>query len=169
MVFMKAILLHTKGEDNNLSLFFSCFVTNLRASRRTLIIDWEDDDPLFCLLDHLIFLALRDDAFQAESAKHFENTFWVTLPRGKKSLTLKWNREILDFPVFCEPIRHSDESGSSPPKPLNASTWIRNLKRLRRKTGLQHSFTQYGLRRGLLNVVNSMSFRFISIWKCFFL
>lgn len=39
MVFMKAILLHTKGEDNNLSLFFSCFVTNPRASRRTLIID----------------------------------------------------------------------------------------------------------------------------------
>jgi hypothetical protein len=122
-----------------------------------LVIDGEDDDPLFSLLDHLISLAVYDDAFEATSAKDVENMFWVKMPPGKKSLTLKWKRRVLDLPVFRERLRGVAESGTSPTEPLRAQTWIRYLKRLGQKAGFQHSFTQYGLRRGLLNVVNSTS------------
>ena len=132
-------------------------VTNLCAFRKTLVIDGEDDDPIFSLLDHLISLAVDDDAFEAESAKDVQNMFWVKIPPGKKSLTLKWKRCVLDRPVFREPLRGVGESGTSPTEPLRASTWIRYLKRLGEKAGFQHAFTQYGLRRGLLNVVNRTS------------
>ncbi|KAL8696099.1 MAG: hypothetical protein Q9201_007827, partial [Fulgogasparrea decipioides] len=47
--------------------------------------------------------------------------------------------------------------GTSPTAPLRASRWISYLKRLGQKAGFEHAFTQYGLRRGLLNVVNSTS------------
>lgn len=118
------------------------------------MIDGENDDPLFSLLDHLISLAIHDDAFEAESAKNAENMFWVKMPPGRKSLTLKWKRRVLDLPVFRDRLRGG---GTSPTIPLRASTWITYLKRLGRKAGFQHSFTQYGLRRGLLNVINSTS------------
>ncbi|KAG8531634.1 uncharacterized protein KY384_003265 [Bacidia gigantensis] len=79
----------------------------------------------------------------------------VQIPPGRKSLTLKWRRRVLDLPVFQEPLRGAGEAGTSPTAPLRASTWIRYLKRLGQKAGFERSFTQYGLRRGLLNVVNN--------------
>ena len=109
---------------------------------------------MFSLLDHLISLALDDNAFDAESAKDVKNMFWVKMPNHKKSLVLKWKREVLDVPVFREPSRSIAEGGTSSSEPLRAGTWIRYLKRLGRTAGFQYSFTQYGLRRGLLNVVN---------------
>ena len=102
--------------------------TNLCASRKTLVVDGEDDDPIFSLLDHLISLALHDDAFEAKSANDVKNIFWVKMPPGKKSLTLKWKCGILDCPVFREPLRSTAESGTSPTEPLRASTWIRYLQ-----------------------------------------
>lgn len=122
-----------------------------------MVVDGENDDPLFSLLDHLLSLAAYDDAFEAKSARQVENIFWVKMPPGRKSLTLKWKRDVLDLPVFREPLRGVAETGTSPTEPLRASTWIRYLKRLGEKAGFQYSFTQYGLRRGLLNVVNRMS------------
>jgi len=98
--------------------------------RKTLVIGGGDDDPLFSLLDHFISLAVRDDAFEATSAKNVENMFRVQIPPGRKSLTLKWKRQVLDLPVFREPLRGAGAVGTSPTAPLRASTWITYLKRL---------------------------------------
>jgi len=125
--------------------------------RKTLVIGGGEDDPLFSLLDHFISLAVYDDAFEATYAKNVENMFRVQVPSDRKSLTLKWKSRVLDLPVFREPMRDASEVGTSSTAPLRASTWIRHLKRLGQKAGFEQSFTQYGLRRGLLNVVNSMS------------
>lgn len=125
--------------------------------RKTLVIGGRDNDPLFSLLDHFISLAVYDDAFEATYANNIENMFWVKIPPGRKSLTLKWKRRVLDLPVFREPLRSAGDAGTLPIEPLLASIWIRYLKQLGQKAGFQHSFTQYGLRRGLLNVVNSRS------------
>ena len=105
-------------------------ITNLSVSRKTLVIDGEDDDPIFSLLDHFISLAMYDDAFEAKSAKDVQNMFWVKMPPGKPSLTLKWKRHILDLPVFREPLRGVGECGISLIEPLRASRWIGYLKRL---------------------------------------
>jgi len=87
----------------------------------------------------------------------------VKISPGRKSLTLKEKRNVLDLPVFHKKLRGVGESGISPTDPLRTSTQIEDLKRLREKAGFQHSFIQYGLRGGLLNVVNSMSAPFWSI------
>lgn len=131
--------------------------TGFIVGRKTLVIDRENDDPLFSLLDHVISLAVHDDTFEAKSARKVENMFWAKVPSGRKSLILKWKRDALDLPVFREKSRGVGGRGTSPTDPLRASTWIGYLKRLGEKAGFQHSFTQYGLRRGLLNVVNSTS------------
>ncbi|MCJ1286736.1 hypothetical protein MMC26_006082, partial [Xylographa opegraphella] len=88
-----------------------------------------------------------------KSAKHVENIFFAKMSEGRNSLVLKWKREMLDRPVFTQPMKAKGSSTLS--QPLCASTWIGYLKRLGLKAGLEHSFRQYGLRRGLLNVINS--------------
>ena len=129
-------------------------MVDLCTCRKTLVIGGGDDDPLFSLLDHFISLAVYDDAFEATYIKNVENIFWVKIPPGRKSLTLKWKRRVLDLLVFREPLRSAGVVGTSSTEPLLTSTWIRYLKQLGRKAGFQYSLTQYGLRRGLLNVVN---------------
>ena len=108
LVFIKATLLHTKGEDNNprMWVILACHLsptpilpllsrgewrswTNYYPYRKTIVVDGEDNDPLFSLLDQLISLALYDDTFETKSAKNVENMFWVKIPPGKKSLILK--------------------------------------------------------------------------------
>ena len=132
----------------------SSSITNRPGSRKTLVIDGEDDNPIFFPLDHFISLTIYDDAFETKSAKDVQNRFWVKMPPSKPSLILKWKRRVLDLPVFREPLRGAGECGTLPTDPLRASRWIGYLKRLGQTAGFQHSFTQYGLRRGLLNVAN---------------
>lgn len=118
--------------------------------KKTLIIDGENNHPLFCLLDYLLALALDDETFEAESARYIENIFRVKIPPGKHSLALKWKRELLDLPVLREPTRGDKGSGTSPTKPLRASTFARNLRRLGRIVGPRGNLGQKYFRRGLL-------------------
>ena len=62
----------------------------------------------------MLSLAAYDDTFEAKSAQQVENIFWVKIPPGRKSLTLKWKRDVLDLPVFREPLRKVAESGRDP-------------------------------------------------------
>ncbi len=95
MIFTKITLLHTKDEDNHsrmwvyLSHLDIMSIADVCAYRKTLIIDEENDHSLFCLLDHLLSLALIDKAFEAESTHDIKNIFWVKMSSGKQSLTLK--------------------------------------------------------------------------------
>ena len=94
-IFIKITLLHTKGEDNNPRvLVYSVhlritFIADVCAFRKTLIIDEENDHSLFCLLDHLLSLALDDEAFETESTHYIKNIFRVKMSPSKRSLTLK--------------------------------------------------------------------------------
>ncbi len=155
--------LHIKGEDNNSCMWVYLIyldimsVTEVCAYRKTLIIDEENDHSLFCLLDHLLSLALIDKTFEAESTHDIKNIFWVKMSSSKQSLTLKWKREILDLSVLRELMRDFERFETSSIKFLHVNTFARNLKRTRRKTELQDNLDQKYLRRDLLNVVNSTS------------
>jgi len=78
---------------------------------------------------------------------------------GQEKLNVEVEAGSLGSSSLSGELRGVVESGTSPTNPLRASTWIGYLKRLGEKAGFQYSFTQYGLRRGLLNVVNSKSAR----------
>ena len=87
-IFTKITLLHTKGEDNNPRVWVYAVhlgimsIADVCAYRKTLVIYGENDHPLFCLLDHLLSLALIDKAFEAESAHDIKNIFWVQMKRS---------------------------------------------------------------------------------------
>ena len=125
---------------------------NTLAHRKTITIDSEEDDLAFSLVDHLLSLALYDDAFEAESAKTIRNLFWAQMPQGRESIVLKWRRSALDTPVFRQPLRGGSTSAT---EPLRSSTWAGYMLKLGRAAGFRHPLTQYWLRRGLLNSVNS--------------
>ena len=83
------------------------------------------------------------------------NISQARIPQGKRCLVLKMKRQALDTPVFRAPGHIVDGYRTSRKKPLRSSTWLRYLKRLALKAGLQNSLTQYVFRRGLVNAVNS--------------
>jgi len=112
-------------------------IANVYTYRKTLIIDKENDYSLFCLLDHLLFLALIDKAFEAKLTHDIKNIFWVKMPLGKQSLTLKWKRKVLDLSILRELMRDFKEFETLSIKSLRVNTFARNLKRTRRKTKLQ--------------------------------
>lgn len=84
---MKTILLYIKEKDNNSRmwanlqalLFFLSnlywFMIDLCTCKKTLIIDKEDNNSLFSLLDYFISLAIYNDAFEVTYAKNVENMF----------------------------------------------------------------------------------------------
>ncbi len=169
---------YTKDEDNHSRMWvYSSHldimsIADVCAYRKTLIIDEENNHSLFCLLDHLLSLALIDKTFEAESIHDIKNIFWVKMSSDKQSLTLKWKRKILDLSVLRELMRDFKKFETSSIKSLRVNTFARNLKRTRRKTELQDNLDQKYLRRDLLNVVNSTFFlsylnsNFFFIKKC---
>ncbi|KAI4285570.1 MAG: hypothetical protein L6R38_000537 [Xanthoria sp. 2 TBL-2021] len=126
------------------------------SNRKTFIVEREEN-PILCLLDHLLSMALYNDVFAAELLRNVSNIFRAKVPSGKKCLQLKTKRRVLDTPVFREPGRAEDGYRTSPTEPLRSGTSLRYLRRLGRNTGLKQSFTQYCARRGLVNAVNSKS------------
>ena len=107
---------------------------------------------MFCVLDHLLSLAADDKAFEVDSiATNIANIFKCEIPNHKNSISLKWRDDILNKPIFRQPIRSFRTSDT---EPLRSGTWLRYLKRLGLNAGLEHPFTQYVIRRGLLNAVN---------------
>ncbi len=177
-IFTKITLLHTKDEDNHSRMWvYSSHlhimsIADVCAYRKTLIIDEENNHSLFCLLDHLLSLALIDKTFEAESIHDIKNIFWVKMSSDKQSLTLKWKRKILDLSVLRELMRDFKKFKTSSIKSLHVNIFARNLKRTRRKAELQDNLDQKYLRRDLLNVVNSTFFlsylnsNFFFIKKC---
>jgi len=143
-------------ESKQCSYLRSIYYNNLLSTRKTFVVEREEN-PLLCLVDHLLFMALHDDVFVAESTRDVSYIFRAKPSAAKKSLTLKIKADALNQPVFREPERAADEYRTSKTKPLRSSTWLRYLKRLGLKSGLKHSFTQYVARRGLVNAVNSKS------------
>ncbi|KAL8855462.1 MAG: hypothetical protein Q9178_007895 [Gyalolechia marmorata] len=126
----------------------------LDETGKTFIVEREEN-PILCLLDHLLSMALYDDVFAAESLRNVSNIFRAKVPSGKKCLQLKTKRRVPDTPVFREPERAEDGYRTSPTEPLRSGTWLRYLRRLGRNSGLEQSFTQYCARRGLVNAVNN--------------
>ena len=112
---------------------------------------------LFDLVGHILSLARHDCAFAAEAMLEIGNIYRIQIPPDKMSITLKWKRTMLDTPIFRQPVRTAHGYRTSPTEPLRASTWNYYLKRLGRKTGLEHAFTHYVIRRANCNAVNGKS------------
>ncbi|KAG1884939.1 hypothetical protein F4604DRAFT_1918608 [Suillus subluteus] len=140
LVFAKVTLAHTKGEDNN--------------PRVKAFVITRTEDPLLCLVDHMLSMALKDEIFAATSIRDASTLFTVPIPSGKKSLTLHIKREAWDLPVFREPTKADHGYRTSATRPMRSSTWSQYLKRLGINVGMPIALTQYVFRRGLVNAIN---------------
>ena len=137
----------------------------LNIIRKTFVFQG-DNDPMFSVLDHLLALATHDQAFEVEAfTRSPMNIFRCEIPEHKSSLALRWKTELLNTPIFRQPIKRAGAWSTSPVQPLKASTWLRYLKRLGINAGLEHPFTQYAIRRGLLNAVNGKFILPVMSWK----
>ncbi|MCJ1367094.1 hypothetical protein MMC16_006226 [Acarospora aff. strigata] len=92
------------------------------AVTKTFIVEREDN-PLLCLLNHLLSIALYDDVFAAESLRNVSNIVRAKTPSGNKCLQLKM-KIVLDTPVFHEPGGGVDGYRTSPTEPLQSGTWL---------------------------------------------
>jgi len=114
---------------------------------------------LLCLLDHLLAMAIHDTVFEAKTANNVHNIFHFLkhsrLPNNKHGILLRIEKQKRDIPVFRQPGHKRDDYRTLVREPLKAGTWLRYLKHLGRDAGLKDSVTQYVLRRGLVNAVNS--------------
>lgn len=133
VLFAKVIITYTKGEDNcpreyapPCSICTSYAIANRSSNRKTFIVKREDN-PLLCLLDYLLSLALYDNVFAAGLLRNISNIFRAKIPPGKKSLQLKIKGSALDIPVFRIPGCAADGFRTSPTEPLRSSTWLRYL------------------------------------------
>ena len=106
------------------------------------------------LVGHVVSLACHDEAFAAQSMQDIGQLYRIQIPPHKTSMTLKWKGEKLDLPIFRQPARSSNGYRTSPKEPLRAGTWNHYLKQLGLKTGLEHAFTQYVIRRANCNAIN---------------
>ena len=107
-------------------------------------------------MGHILSLAVHDNAFDGEFMKDISNLYKLKIPADKKSVNIKWKSKMLDIPIFRQPTRTASGHRTSSTEALRAGTWGNYLKRLGLKTGLQHVFTQYVIRRANCNAVNGM-------------
>lgn len=111
---------------------------------------------MFCVLDHLLALAVHDKAFEVNAINRDpSNIFRIKIPEYRNSLRLSWKSSIANIPLFRQPENCAGVWITSATQPLKSSTWRRYLKGLGISAGLEHPFTQYVIRRGLMNTVNS--------------
>ena len=141
-------IVHTKGEGNLPREYISPSQsphnagTLIALDRKTFIVEREED-PLICLLDHLLYLAVYDDVLVSPKLRTVDNVFGTIVPPWKNSLQLKIKRETFDLPVFRELSRIVGRKGIRQVTALLSSTWLRYLQRLGRSYGLERPFTQY--------------------------
>lgn len=95
--------------------------TLIALDRKTFIVEREED-PLICLLDHLLYLAVYDDVLVSPKLWTVDNVFGTIVPPRKNSLQLKIKREAFDLPVFREPSRIVSRKGIRQVTVLRSST-----------------------------------------------
>jgi hypothetical protein len=106
----------------------------------------------------MLALALHDEAFEASTMQKVDQIFQAEVPPHKNSRTLHWKEDMLDVPVFRQPIRSEDGTRkTSPIEPLRSSTSYDYFKRLGLLTGFEHSLTHYCIRRGTGNAVDDVA------------
>ncbi len=116
-----------------------------------------EDNPLLCLFNHLLFMALHNDIFVAKSVRNVSHIFSVKVPSEKKCLQLKMKHNILNIPIFHEPERAVSEYHTLSMQSLWSATWLHYLWWLSHNFKLKQFFTQYCAQHDLVNVVNSKS------------
>lgn len=133
-------------------------------NRSTIFFFTEVDDPIFCLITHLISLALADDAFEAPSLISPDRIFDHKVRGPVLCTPLRWKEEKLKTPIFRRDERTADGCITSPDVALPYYQFQDCLNRLGRAAGSLEKLTSYCFQRGTANVVDRKLPIFSSAW-----
>jgi hypothetical protein len=115
-----------------------------------------DDNPLFCIITHIISLAFDDETFGVPDLVSPDQLFRLKVKRGNGCQPIPWKSEKLDIPIFRRVITNKQGIQTSPDKVLTDKSYHSSVKRLGEALGYLQPLTTYCLRRALGNAINGM-------------
>jgi len=112
-----------------------------------------DNNPMFCVLSHIVALACDDEAFRFPKTTP-RVVFTLGVRPGLNCQPIQWHDEIKDKPVFR--VSRSPDRGKcqEPHEPLPYGRYQEWVKRLGEQTGFLQVLTTYCLRRAAGNAIN---------------
>ena len=117
-----------------------------------------DDNPMFCVITHIVSIAFDDEAFGAPGLTSPEILFQLQARHSKGCQPISWKEDMLDVPIFRRVCATKDGVKTSPDKVLPYNVFQGWIKRLGEALGYLQTLTTYCLRRALGNAINGTSF-----------
>jgi hypothetical protein len=117
-----------------------------------------DDNPLSCIISHVISLAFDDKAFGVPDLISPEQLFRLRAKRDKGCQPIPWKSGMLDIPIFRRAIATKQGVRMSPDKALTYKMYHSWVQRLGEALGYLQTLTIYCLRRALGNAINGRVF-----------
>ncbi|KAL6240254.1 hypothetical protein RBB50_012849 [Rhinocladiella similis] len=113
-----------------------------------------DDNPIFCVITHVVSLAFDDSAFGPPDLKSPNILFRLRARREKGCQPIPWRKDMLDVPIFRRALATKEGVKTSPDKALTYNVYQAWVKRLGEALGYLQTLTTYCLRRALGNAIN---------------
>jgi len=121
-----------------------------------------DDNPVFCIITHIVGLAFDDEAFAAAGLVSPEILFRLQAKGESACQQIPFKRDFLDTLVFRRAVKTKLGVQTSPTAGLIDSIYQSWVKRLGEAVGYVQTLSTYCLRRALGNAVNGMLSSFCS-------
>jgi hypothetical protein len=127
-----------------------------RSDRKTYTFNL-DDNPIFCIITHLVSLAFNDSAFAPPDLDSPEVLFRLRARRENGCQRIPWREEMTDVPIFRRAIATKEGIRTSADNALTYNVYQTWVKRLGEALGYLQTLTTYCLRRALGNAINGAS------------
>ncbi|KAK4934372.1 hypothetical protein LTR10_024348 [Elasticomyces elasticus] len=113
-----------------------------------------DDNPIFCVITHIVSLAFDDSAFGPPDLNSPDVLFRLRARRDKGCQPIPWRKDMMDVPIFRRAVATREGVKTSTDKVLTYNVYQAWVRRLGEALGYLQTLTTYCLRRALGNAIN---------------
>lgn len=112
-----------------------------------------DENPIFCVISHIIALACNDKAFLFPNITP-RTVLTLGVRQGLNCQPIQWHDGVKDWPLFRASNNPGRRKDPEPCKALSYGKYQGWVKRLGQETGFVQVLTTYCLRRAAGNAIN---------------